>query len=61
MMNFWMKSSVFGDLDQGFDLYSLGEIVDCDHYELSLVRHREKRIEYVNSPLSERPRCDNGR
>ena len=51
---------VFGDLGQGFSLHLLGEIVYSDHYELSLAKRREKRIEYVDSPLSKRPGCDDG-
>ena len=28
----------FGDLGQGFGFHPLDEVVDCDHYELSLTR-----------------------
>ena len=47
------------DLGQRFDLHPLSEIVDCDHYELSLTGCRRKRTKYVDSPLSERPGCNN--
>ena len=40
-----------GEVVHGF--YPLGEVIDGDHYELSLTRWQRKITKYVYSPLCE--------
>ena len=51
---------MLSDLRQRFGLHPLGEVVDCDNYKLSLARRWRERTEYVDFPLDEGPRDDNG-